>query len=513
VGLKPEDLKKIIHKYDGLVVRSATKVTADVIGVASNLKVIGRAGVGVDNIDVPEATKHGVLVMNTPGGNTVSTAQLAISLLCSAARSIPQADMSMKDSEWARSSFMGTEMSGKTLAIIGCGRIGQTVADWGNSMNMKVIGYDPVLSMAEAREAGIQLNSNLSEIWAEADFVTLHTPLTPDTRNLVDDAAIEKCKEGVIFVNCARGGIIDEDALLRGLESGKVGGAALDVFPTEPPPESSYALLRHPRVVCTPHLGASTDEAQINVARDIAEQMCNTLEHKGFDGVMNARHLSLSTVPAMQPFMNLGETLGKLSAQLLASPIQTIKVETWGGRDISVTSQAARDLIMAMVQKGALQHTEACDSKPNLISAPFLANTVGIQSIASDELPSLVGMPYRNLITVRCNGEDGKSLVLSGSIFGNEGRVVQMDQYKNFPAFKPDGYLLKFRNSDEPGQLASLLSVLEKHSVNIACLSLGRQDEVGALALCLISCDNTVPQGAVQDLQALGVEDVMVCVC
>lgn len=511
VGLKPEELRDIIPKYEGLVVRSATKVTLDIISNASNLKVVGRAGVGVDNIDIPEATKHGVLVMNTPGGNTVSTAQLAISLLCAAARSIPQADMTMKQGKWARSDFKGIEMSGKTLAIVGCGRIGQEVARWAKAMNMRVIGFDPVLSVAQAKERGIELFSDINDIWQLADFVTLHTPLTDTTRNLVNDAAIDACKDGVIFVNCARGGIIDEDALLRGLESGKVGAAALDVYPVEPPPESSRALLNHPRMVCTPHLGASTDEAQINVARDIALQMCDMLEGKGFQGVLNARHLALTTNKAMLPFMNLGELVGKLVAQLGSAPIKKIEVSTWGGKDISISSPDARELILAMVQKGVLMHTASCPSTPNLVSAPYLAKTLSVESVISEDLPSLVGLPYRNLVTVNATTQDDVDIVVSGSVFGTEPHIVQIDEHQNFPALKPTKHLLSLNNEDKPGELAKILSVLEKHQVNVARMSISRQSDSDNSAFYLISCDQGVPLQAIAEIGTLGASGVTCC--
>jgi D-3-phosphoglycerate dehydrogenase len=251
------ELIKIIGDYEGLVVRSATKVNANVLKHATKMRVVGRAGVGTDNIDATEATKRGIMVMNTPGGNTISTAQLAISLMASLARKIPAADMMVKEGKWEKKGLMGVEMQGKTLGVVGCGRIGQVVASCAQTMGMNVIGYDPVMTAEGFLEVGIQ-KADLEEIYAKSDFITVHTPLTKDTKNLIDDVTIAKCKQGVRIINCARGGIVDEDALLRGLESGKVAGAALDVFTSEPPTESSKALIAHPNLVCTPHLGAST---------------------------------------------------------------------------------------------------------------------------------------------------------------------------------------------------------------------------------------------------------------
>jgi D-3-phosphoglycerate dehydrogenase len=279
--LPEPELIKIIGQYDGLVVRSATKVTPLVLQHATKLRVVGRAGVGVDNINVAEATKYGVMVMNTPGGNTVSTAQLAMSLLCNLARKLPAADMSVKEGKWDKKALMGVEMGGKTLGIIGCGRIGQVVASCAKTMGMEVIGFDPVMSADAMAEAGIAC-VELEDIWRRSDFITLHTPLTPQTANIVSDESIRKCKDGVRIINCARGGIVDEAALLRALESGKVAGAALDVYSSEPPKEDLKPLLAHPNVVCTPHLGASTDEAQVNVSRDIATQMCDVFEQKDY---------------------------------------------------------------------------------------------------------------------------------------------------------------------------------------------------------------------------------------
>lgn len=289
--LPEAELIKVIGDYDGLVVRSATKVNANVLKHATKMRLIGRAGVGVDNIDVKEATKHGIMVMNTPGGNTVSTAQLAVSLLANLARQIPAADMSIKAGKWDRKTFMGVEMSGKTLGVIGCGRIGQVVASCASTMGMNVIGYDPVMSAQAFKDAGIQ-RAELDDIWAKCDFITLHTPLTPETANIINDASLEKCKQGVRIINCARGGIVDEAALLRGLQSGKVAGAALDVYSSEPPKEHLKPLLAHPNLVCTPHLGASTDEAQVNVARDIAVQMCDVFDQKDYVGVVNVSYMA-----------------------------------------------------------------------------------------------------------------------------------------------------------------------------------------------------------------------------
>jgi D-3-phosphoglycerate dehydrogenase / 2-oxoglutarate reductase len=295
VPTMPEsELLKVIGNYDGLVVRSATKVTSKVLQAATKMRIVGRAGmvarepesilssflgVGVDNIDVQEATKCGVMVMNTPDGNTISTAQLAMSLLCNMARKIPTANMSVKEGKWIPKKFQGSELQGKTIGIIGCGRIGQVVAKLSKTMEMKVVGYDPTLSSETLSELGI-VKLSLENLLKTSDFITIHTPMTTETKHLLNDTTLALCKRGVGLVNCARGGIIDEEALLRALESGQVGSAALDVFTSEPPKENLKSLLQHPNLVCTPHLGASTEEAQINVARDIAQQMCDVFDQK-----------------------------------------------------------------------------------------------------------------------------------------------------------------------------------------------------------------------------------------
>lgn len=289
------------------------------------MRVIGRAGVGVDNINVPEATKHGIMVMNTPGGNTVSTAQLAMSLLCSMARQVPGADMSIKQKQWDRKSFNGVELNGKTLGVVGCGRIGQVVAGCAKTIGMTVIGYDPIMPADELAELGIQ-KVDLDGIWAKSDFITLHTPLTPETTNLLNDTTIAKCKTGVRIVNCARGGIVDEAALLRALDSGKVAGAALDVYSSEPPKDNIKPLIVHPKLVCTPHLGASTEEAQINVARDIAQQMCDVFDQKDYYGVVNVGYMAAASLPPMKPFMRLSEIIGVFQSQLSSSKVPIFQI-------------------------------------------------------------------------------------------------------------------------------------------------------------------------------------------
>lgn len=503
VGLSKEELLNIIPQYHGLVVRSATKVTGDVIAAADKLVVIGRAGVGVDNIDLPAATKKGVMVMNTPGGNTVSTAQLAFSLLAVSARSLARADMSMKEGKWERSKFMGTELAGKTLAVVGCGRIGQQVAKWGQAFDMTVVGFDPVLPAASFKELGIK-KCDLDKIWPQADFITLHTPLTPDTKNLINSESLAQMKKGVHIVNCARGGIVNEMDLLASLEAGHVGGAALDVYEKEPPGESTKKLLAHPNVSCTPHLGASTEEAQVNVAKDIAVQMCDTLESKDFVGVCNVGYMSIAQNKAIRPFSELAQQLGRVASQFALGKITKLTVSTWGQTDISITSPDARALLKAQALVGFLSTVDTQGVLPGIVNAPFLAEEVGVAGEALKESPALasIASPYRNLITVEAHVEGGGVTSVTGSVFGNEPCLVSLDNYKNFPALNlNDGSVLKFRNTDEPGAISGVLDVLEEHKVNIANLTLGRQD--ADLALCLMSVDGEVPAAAVEQLKAL----------
>jgi len=499
LGKEREELLRVMPEFDALVVRSGTQVDADVINAGTSLKIIGRAGVGVDNIDLKEATRRGVMVMNTPSGNTVSTAQLAVSLMCNLARDVPAADMSCKEGKWERKRFMGIEMAGKTLAVVGCGRIGQVVASAATAMGMDVIGFDPVMSAEAAASVGIR-KVELDQVWAEADFISLHTPLTPDTRNLVNDETLARCKDGVRIINCARGGIVDQDALLRGLESGKVGGAALDVYDSEPPGESAAALLAHERLVCTPHLGASTDEAQVNVARDVAVQMCDALDGIDYVGAVNVSYMALTGLPPMRPFMRLAATMGSLAAQMVPGKVSSVTLRTWGGRDVDVTSRDARDLLLALVLQGVVSHL-APEAGATLVSAPLLAAEKGVRAGWSPELPDRVGSPYLNLVSVEVECEGGGApFTMTGSVFGSEPHIVQIQSFRDAFSFRPDTpFLLTFRNEDRPGAVSGVLSVLQSANVNIASLNVARQAD--ERALCLMALDDDLPEEALEQLR------------
>lgn len=443
-------------------------MTPAVFAAGTKLRVVGRAGVGVDNINIPAATKAGVMVMNTPDGNTVSTAQLAMSLLCSAARQLPAADMSIKAGKWDKKSFMGRELQGKTIGIIGCGRIGQLVAKCAKGIGMRVIGYDEMAAAAAAAGSAppsdIEYQGSLGDIYRQSDFISVHTPLTPETKSLLNDETIAQCKRGVHLINCARGGIIDEAALLRALQSGQVGGAALDVYTTEPPHKAEgdvlKALIAHPRVVCTPHLGASTEEAQVKVARDIADQMCDLFDQKDYVGIINVPFMALSTNAHMKPFMVLAEAIGAMLAQMVTStgelsPVRRIVVRTNGGRDVKITTRAARQLLEAMVLKGIIRHSGE-GLQPDMISAPAIAKQMGLESEISDEAAvGTTGKPgsrYWNLLSVSAVRADGSTATVAGAVLGPTPHIVQVNNFtESFSLKAENNHYLTFRNEDKPG--------------------------------------------------------------
>lgn len=374
-GIKKDELLKIIHEYDGLVVRSGTKVTKEIIEAGVNLKLIGRAGTGVDNIDVRAATNKGILVVNTPGGNTISTGELALTHILALARNIPQATASLKAGRWDRSKYTGTELSGKTLGVIGVGRIGREVAKWCRGFGMSTIGYDPVLSEQQARSFGIE-PASLDELFAKSDFISIHSPLTKETQYIIDAKNLAKCKKGVRIINCARGGIVDEAALLEAIKSGHVGGASLDVFEVEPPVEASLELRKHPNVVVSPHLGASTSDAQERVAKAVAENMSDILDGGKFVGVVNSPDLgAVASQPHMIPFVMLAEKVGSMQAQLLsANKVNGITINL-RGKDIA--DGRFTDVIKSAVLKGALG--ELVSQTVSYVNAASLAEELGLK--------------------------------------------------------------------------------------------------------------------------------------
>ncbi|XP_033639770.1 D-3-phosphoglycerate dehydrogenase-like [Asterias rubens] len=415
--LSKEELLAKIQNYDGVIVRSATKITSDVLDVAKNLKIIGRAGTGVDNIDVTAASRHGVIVMNTPAGNTLSAAEHTCAMMCAMSRYLPQGHMSLKQGRWDRKLFMGSELHGKTLAIIGLGKIGKEVATRMQSFGMTTIGYDPIIPASEAAEFNVEW-MELEQMWPKADYITVHTPLIPQTRGLIGEKSFPQCKTGVRVINVARGGIIDEEALLKALESGQCGGAALDVFEQEPP--TNLALVQHPKVVVTPHLGASTEEAQLRVAMEIAEQFVDAVNGKSLFGAINARALSSALKPETKPLVSLGECLGATARALYGEVNQQTEVQviTYGEG-----LKNAGSYLGAAVTVGLLK--SATSNGINLVNAGVLAKEVGVQLATShqDAAPAnLPGALVSVLVTLQ-----GVRHVLSGSVMNDRPVLLEID--------------------------------------------------------------------------------------
>ncbi|MBI3004231.1 MAG: phosphoglycerate dehydrogenase [Ignavibacteriales bacterium] len=482
-----EELKGMIPAYDALIVRSSTQVTSELIAAGKKLKVIGRAGAGVDNIDVDAATRRGVIVMNTPGGNTVSTAEHTMSLLLSLSRNIPQANDSLKNGKWDRKKFTGTELQGKTIGVIGLGKVGREVASRCQAFGMSTIGFDPLLSAEVAGKAHIELVS-LKEVFQRSDFISVHTPLNDDTRGLLGDKEIAECKTGVRIVNCARGGIVDEDALLRGLESGKVAGAALDVFEHEPP--GDHPLLKNPKVVATPHLGASTEEAQEKVARQIAVQVADVLKERGVVGAVNAEAIQMAMRKELQPFVLLAEKLGALQAQLMRGQLRKVTVTCSG----SFVTQAT-DLITAAALKGLLTHL--LTEPVNLINAPVIAREMGV---TIDEERESDNLSYTHLVSLAYQ-TDLEKRKFAGTVFGtSQVRIVQIDDYHM--EIHPEGHLILYKNVDRPGMLAKVGAELANADINIAGLALGR-DNPGQKALTVMNVDSSIPLQTIRKLEQI----------
>ncbi|HEY2773740.1 MAG TPA: phosphoglycerate dehydrogenase [Candidatus Binatia bacterium] len=487
-GLPPEELKKIIGAYDGLVIRSGTKVTADLLSAATSLKIVGRAGIGVDNVDVVAASKRGVIVANTPGGNNVTTGEHAIAMLLACARDIPQANATLRAGQWKRNDFLGVEVTGKTIGVIGLGNIGSIVADRANGLKMRVLGYDPFVNAEAAARAGIELVT-LDEMYSRADFLSIHTPMTPETRGLVGEAAIAKMKKGVRIVNCARGGIVDEAALLAGLNSGQVGGAALDVFATEPPPKDD-PLVAHPKVVATPHLGASTGEAQLNVAIAVAEQIRDYFADGTIRNAVNVPSLSAEAAGQVAPFVVLGEKIGSMHAQIAGCAPTEITIAFNG----DVASLDTRP-VNAAVLKGLL--ASVLDEPLNAVNAPFLAKDRGIKIV---EVRNRETKAFTSSIAVtfKCAGQ---SLLIEGAVFGGQHvRLVRYDDF--FLEATPEGNILILHNRDVPGVVGRLGTFLAQHNVNIAGLALGRT-KAGGEAVAFYHVDSPLAPAQVDELRRL----------
>jgi D-3-phosphoglycerate dehydrogenase len=486
LGKDKEKLLEVIGQYDGLAIRSATKATEKIISAAKNLKVIGRAGIGVDNVDIPAATKKGIIVMNTPFGNSITTAEHAISLMLSLARQIPEADASTKASKWEKNRFMGVEVTNKTLGLIGAGNIGSIVADRAQGLRMKVIAFDPFLTPERAQAIGVE-KVDLDELLKRADFITLHTPLIEATRNIIDAAAIEKMKPGVRIINCARGGLVDEAALYDALKAGKVAGAAFDVFVEEP--AENNPLFELANFIATPHLGASTTEAQENVALQVAEQISAYLNTGEIANALNFPSITAEEAPRLTPWIKLAEALGSFAGQLTETSIKGIRIEYEG----NVAALNTKPMTAAAIN-GVLKPQVA---EVNMVSAPQIAKDRGInvEIITRDQQGAYEGYIRLTVITER--QERG----LAGTIFANgKPRIIQVKGINMDAELTPA--MLYVTNEDKPGHIGRLGTLLGNLGVNIANFNLGRA-EVGGDAIALLSIDGSVTADQLQEIAAL----------
>lgn len=491
-GMPPKEIESAIVNYEGLIVRSGTQVTGEIIGAGKRLKVVGRAGAGVDNIDVGAATRRGIIVMNTPGGNTVSTAEHTISLMLALARNIPQAHGSLQQGVWDRKRYLGTELSGKTVGIVGVGKVGREVAKRCAAFELAVVGYDPVLTPEAATKMNIQL-VDFEELLRRSDFITIHTPLNEETKGLLNKQSLARCKPGVRIINCARGGIVDEGALLEALNSGHVAGAALDVFEHEPP--GNHPLLHHPKVVATPHLGASTEEAQEKVAVQIAQQVADALLGRGVSGSVNGDAIQMALRSELQPYLELAEKMGKLTAQLMQGKLRALTVTTCG--DILEQSSS---VLTAAVLKGIF---ETVLSEPvNYINAPVIARERGILPAEEKKKDHDV---YVHLLRVTFE-TDKETRSLAGTVFGRHNvRIVGVDTF-HFE-INPEGYLLFYSNVDRPGMLAAVGAILAEENINIGGVALGRYG-IGKQALTIMSLDGPISQPVLNRISMLkGISD------
>jgi len=487
VGLERDQLVEIIGHYDGLAVRSATKVTEKVIGAANGrLKVIGRAGIGVDNIDVTAATSKGIIVMNTPFGNSITTAEHAIALMFALARQIPQADASTQAGKWEKNRFMGVELTAKTLGIVGCGNIGSIVADRALGLRMKVVAYDPFLSPERARDIGVD-KVEFEELLARADFISFHTPLTEKTKNILNADALARAKKGVRVINCARGGLVDEAALRAALDSGHVAGAAFDVFSVEPAKENP--LFGHPNVVCTPHLGAATTEAQENVALQIAEQMSDYLLRGAISNAVNFPSITAEEAPKLKPFIELAEKLGSFAGQLTETGIMKVQIAYEGAvanmKTRALTSAALAGLLRPML------------GEVNVVSSAIIAKERGM---VVEEVTREAAGDYESLIKVTVVTERQERTV-AGTVFADgRPRIVNIKGIRMDAEFGPS--MIYITNFDKPGFIGKFSSTLGDAGINIATFHVGREAP-GGNAVALIEVDGELPPAVLDKVRAL----------
>jgi D-3-phosphoglycerate dehydrogenase / 2-oxoglutarate reductase len=486
LGPDKEKLAEMIGEFDGLAIRSATKVTAKLLERANKLKVVGRAGIGVDNVDIPAATAKGVIVMNTPFGNSITTAEHAITMMLALAREIPQADASTQAGKWEKNRFMGVEITNKTLGVIGCGNIGSIVADRAQGLHMRVIAFDPFLSPERARDLGVE-KVELPELFKRADFITLHTPLTDKTKNIVDAKSIATMKKGVRIINCARGGLVDEAALRQALDSGQVAGAAFDVFVEEPAKENP--LFGHPNVVCTPHLGASTSEAQENVALQVAEQMSDYLLNGAISNAVNFPSISAEEAPKLKPFVALAEKLGSFAGQLTETGISKVQL-AYEGHVAGMNTKALTSAAIAGLLRPMLQDI-------NVVSAPVVAKERGI---VIEEVTREASGDYDSLITVTVTTER-QSRHVSGTVFADgRPRIVNIKGIRMDAEFGPS--MVYITNLDKPGFIGKFSSTMGDAGINIATFHVGREAP-GGNAIALIEIDGVMPPDVLAKVRAL----------
>ncbi|MCC7168025.1 MAG: phosphoglycerate dehydrogenase [Rhodospirillales bacterium] len=485
-GLTPDQLKAEIGQYDGLAIRSNTKVTAEVLAAASKLKVVGRAGIGVDNVDVPAATARGIVVMNTPFGNSITTAEHALALLFAVARDIPQANASTHAGKWEKSKFMGVELTGKTLGVIGCGNIGAIVADRALGLRMRVVAYDPFLSAERAKDLAVE-KVELDELLRRADFITLHTPLTEATRNILDAKALAKTKKGVRIVNCARGGLIVEADLKAAIEAGQVAGAALDVFMVEPAKEN--ALFGMEKVIATPHLGASTSEAQENVALQVAEQMADYLLTGAVTNALNMPSVSAEDAPKLRPYMRLAEQIGSFAGQLTEHGLKSVTI-AYEGDVARLNTKPLTQIVLQGLLKPQLESV-------NMVNAPVVAKE---RDIKVTETKNEASSDYHTLIRLSVT-TDKRSRDVAGTLFGgSKPRIVQV----NDVAIEAElgAHMLYVVNQDKPGFIGKLGGLLGEAKINIATFHLGR-NQAGGDAVALIQVDQPLTEAVLEKVRAL----------
>jgi D-3-phosphoglycerate dehydrogenase len=489
-GLKGGELVEALRDADGLIVRSETKVTAQLLEACARLRVIGRAGVGVDNIDVGAATEAGVVVMNAPDGNTMTTAEHTLALLLALARRVPQGNASLKAGRWDRKKYVGTELRGKTLGVVGLGRIGRVVASRALGFEMKVVAFDPFVAPEQLRDTEIEL-APLEEVFSRADFVTVHTPLTPETRGIIGAREFALMKKGVYVINCARGGLIDERALRDAIKEGRVAGAALDVFEEEPPP-ADHALVALEEVVSTPHLGASTKEAQEGVAVTVAEQMRDFFLTGAVRGAVNVPAVGAQELKALEPYLLLAERLGRFQAQLVDEPVRGVEIEYAGEAAGFESSPVTRSFLAGLLR--------GMSARVNVVNAMLIAEERGIAVTVSKRHGA--GVEAREPVRTRVRTTAGEHTV-AGALFGQraDGRVTEIDGFRIEAV--PSGNMLLTRSSDVPGVVGRVGTILGDHGVNISRFHLGRRER-GGEAMSVIETDAPLDDATLEELRSFG---------